>query len=184
MATPGPAISFTVNEFKGLFFDSKAVTSRLDRGNRKALSKFGAFTRRRAKSSIRTRKNAVSKPGNPPYSKTGKLKKLTFFAYDPQAQSVVIGPARIPSPQQPNVPETLEYGGTQRLRLLRIVEGQIDGEKRDTRGRFLKKGSVKYRMSKSGKPVRVQYKARPWMGPAFEAEKAASLPDLWKDSVK
>ena len=52
-----------------------------------------------------------------------------------------------------SVPSLLEYGGTARRR------------KRD------------------GKMGTVMYKARPYMGPAFEKEKE-SLPSLWRDSIK
>lgn len=76
---------------KKLFFDRAAVTSAADRATVRALAKFGAFVRRRAKSSIRARKR-VSEPGSPPSSHKGTLRDSILFAYDPGRRSVVIGP--------------------------------------------------------------------------------------------
>jgi Bacteriophage protein of unknown function (DUF646). len=91
-----------------VFFDSKEVMRAVDKGTRKALSKFGAFVRRRAKSSIRKRKR-VSRPGEPPSSHTGKLKKNIFFGYDRTKKTVVIGATAFSSTR---AQELLEYGGT------------------------------------------------------------------------
>jgi len=55
------------------------------------LSKFWAFVRQRARTSIRKRKG-TSQPGSPPYSHVGLLRKFILFAYEPARQSVVIGP--------------------------------------------------------------------------------------------
>lgn len=92
---------------KYVFFDERAVRSALDAGTRKALSKFGAFVRRRAKSSIRKRRR-ISRPGEPPSSHTGKLRKSIYFGYDAQNKSVVVGPTKWSSS---NAQALLEYGG-------------------------------------------------------------------------
>ena len=118
------------------------------------LSKFGAFVRRGAKSSIRKRK-APSVPGKPPSSHTGLLKRLIFFGYQREKRSVVIGPARL-NQKIGDAPEALEYGGTST-----VVEG-LRGSRRKRR---------------------VQIKARPYMGPAFKKEQP-KLPAMWRDSVK
>ena len=81
-------------EIKQLFFDRRAVTSRVPPATRKVLSKFGAFVRRTAKGSIRDRREPAP-PGSPPSSHTGLLKKFIFFGYDAGARSVVVGPARL-----------------------------------------------------------------------------------------
>jgi len=93
---------------KQAFFTSPAVTGAVDRATRKVLSKFGAFVRRGAKSSIRRRKR-VSDPGKPPSSHTGLLKRFIFFGYDRADRTVVIGPVALRS--KPEAPELLEYGG-------------------------------------------------------------------------
>lgn len=115
---------------KSLFFTVKAVRDQLDPAVRRALSKFGAFVRRRAKSSLKY-KDGPAPPGQPPHvhrttvftAKKGKrpkkgkppkpvspLRELLFFSYDPRNKSVVIGPA-IGGPKS-GAPETLEEGGT------------------------------------------------------------------------
>ena len=139
---------------KKMFFDRKAVRSAVDRTARRVLSKFGAFVRRGAKSSIRKRKRASS-PGEPPSSHAGLLKKFIFFGYERDRRSVVIGPARL-NQKIGDAPHALEHGGVST-----VVEG--------LRGRRRKR--------------RVRIKARPFMGPAFEKEKP-KLAAMWRDSVK
>jgi len=98
-------------EMTQLFFDSKKVRRSVDRTTRRVLSKFGAFVRRTARSSIRKRKKA-SPPGSPPSSHIGLLKKFIWFGYEPAKRSVVIGPARLSQAGRGEAPSLLEYGGT------------------------------------------------------------------------
>lgn len=98
-------------DVKRLFFDRAGVLAKVDAATRRVLSKFGAFVRRTAKSSIRSRKKP-SPPGSPPSSHTGLLKRLIFFGYDPARRSVVIGPAPLRSTVE--APPLLEYGGAAR----------------------------------------------------------------------
>ena len=95
---------------RSLFFDSDAVMRSVDRGTRRVLSKFGAYVRRTAKSSIRKRKRS-SPPGSPPSSHTGLLRKFIWFGYDPAKRSVVVGPARLTQNGRGEAPSLLEYGG-------------------------------------------------------------------------
>ncbi len=97
-------------EIKRMFFDRQAVISKVDAATRRVLSRFGAFVRRSAKSSIRKRKKAAP-PGQPPSSHTGLLKKFIFFGYDAARQSVVIGPTRLNQKGRGEAPPLLEYGG-------------------------------------------------------------------------
>lgn len=90
------------------FLDRAEVAARIDPAVRKALSKFGAYVRQRARTSIRTRK-AVAAPGSPPSSHDGTLKRLIFFAFDPATASVAIGPTPAKGGEAPAL---LEYGGT------------------------------------------------------------------------
>jgi hypothetical protein len=101
-------------KFKQMFFTSKAVVSATDRATRRVLSKFGAYVRRTAKSSIRKRK-AISAPGKPPSSHTGLLKRFILFGYDPAKRSVVIGPLRLTRGGRGDAPRALEEGGTSRM---------------------------------------------------------------------
>jgi hypothetical protein len=139
---------------KQMFFDRKAVTSRLDRATRKVLSRFGAFVRTSARHSIRKRKR-VSAPGEPPSSHTGLLRRFIFFGYDRDRRSVVIGPQRL-NQKVGDAPHALEYGGTSTV---------VEGLRRRRRKR------------------RIKIAARPYMGPAFEREKP-KLPAMWANSVK
>jgi hypothetical protein len=102
-------------EIKRMFFDRQAVVSKVDAATRRVLSKFGAFVRRSAKSSIRKRKKPAP-PGQPPSSHTGLLKKFIFFGYDAARQSVVIGPTRLNQKGRGEAPPLLEYGGKTTLK--------------------------------------------------------------------
>ena len=96
---------------KAMYFDQKAVQRATDRATRKVLSKFGAYVRTAARSSIRKRK-AVSEPGQPPSSHVGLLRKLIYFGYDPAKRSVVVGPTPLRGTAE--APPLLEYGGRAR----------------------------------------------------------------------
>ncbi|MFI4860257.1 MAG: hypothetical protein ACIAXF_06200 [Phycisphaerales bacterium JB063] len=134
--------------FKSLFFDRPKVTSAVDKTTRRVLSRFGAFVRRGAKSSIRKRKS-VSAPGSPPSSHTGLLKRLIFFVFDPRRRSVVIGPVGF---RKSEAPELLEYGGSTTV-------------------------------ERRGKREQANYRARPFMGPAFDQEQP-KLPQMWRDAIR
>ena len=148
-------IGFKISRMKGLFFDSKKVLDATTRAERRVLSRFGAYVRRSARSSIRKRKRA-SEPGKPPSSHTGLLKRFLFFAYDPNRKSVVIGPARL-NEKVGDAPHALEHGGRSRV----------------TAGRRRRRRATRT----------VTIAPRPFMGPAFEKEQP-KLPAMWRDSVK
>ncbi|ADV63004.1 MAG TPA: hypothetical protein VNN10_14440 [Dehalococcoidia bacterium] len=101
-------IGMTFQAAKGSFFDREKVKRSVDAGTRRVLSKFGAFVRQRARTSIRKRKG-TSPTGSPPYSHVGLLRKFILFAYDPQRRSVVIGPTLTKEGSQ--APRLLEHGG-------------------------------------------------------------------------
>lgn len=137
-----------------MFFDRKAVTSRVDKATRRVLSKFGSFVRTTARRSIRSRKQKEpSLPGQPPISRTGLLKRFIFFAFDPRNRSVVIGPERLDRKGRGDAPSLLEHGGI---------------------------GTV---VDRTGKHVKGKYRPRPFMGPAF-AKEHPKLPQMWRDSVR
>jgi hypothetical protein len=164
------------------FFDRERVISATNKATRRVLSKFGAFVRTRARTSIRKRKG-VSAPGAPPHSHEGTLKRFLFFAYDVQRSSVVIGPAKTNQifvdgyglPKSGTVPGVLEYGG-----VIGIIEWFRGGKwyRADLRSRR--------RIREENIPLRqrdVKIAARPFMGPAYEAE-LPGLPAMWRDSVR
>ncbi|MCA9251265.1 MAG: hypothetical protein KDA54_09025 [Phycisphaerales bacterium] len=138
---------------KQLFFDRAKVIRAVDKARRAVLSKAGAFIRTAARSSIRKRKGA-SAPGQPPSSHTGLLKKFIYFGYEPDSDSVVIGPVKLNKPGA--APSVLEHGGKTLIQKRR-------------RGRIVRR--------------QVSIKPRPYMGPALEKEQP-KLPKLWAGSVR
>lgn len=156
------------------FFDSPKVMNAVDKATRRVLSRFGSYVRRTMKTSIRKRKSE-SKPGKPPSSHVGLLKQFIYFAYDPRAQSVVIGPERL-NAKTGDVPHTLEYGGSMTLKKDTVV--RVGGPGRDKRGRF-----VLGQRKKLSKGTRLVYKARPFARPALQKEQP-KLAGMWKASVK
>lgn len=138
-----------------MFFDRRAVESAMDRRTLRALSKFGAFVRTRAKRSMRKRKKS-SPAGEPPSAHEGGIRRNIFFAYDRNAQSVVIGPTLYNSGRQRNV----EMVGATTVPELH------------------EEGGIAYRRRRGGQRVITRYDERPFMGPAFEAEEE-NLPDIW-----
>lgn len=101
-------IGITFQQAKKGFFDREAVLRSVDAATRRVFSKFGAFVRQRAKTSIRSRKG-ISLPGAPPYSHVGLLRKFILFAFDHGSKSVVIGPTLIRA--ESLAPRLLEHGG-------------------------------------------------------------------------
>lgn len=147
-------IGFKIDKAKGLFFDSKPVMAATSRAERRVLSRFGAFVRKRARTSIRKRKR-IAEAGSPPSSHVGLLKKLILFFFDIANRSVIIGPAKL-NEKIGDAPHALEEGGT-----TQVMQGP--------RVRRVKRT--------------VQVKARPYMGPAFNAE-LPNVPSLWADQIK
>ncbi len=127
-------------DIKNLFFDRGTVMRAVDKAKRAVLSKGGAFIRTTAKHSIRTRKGSAP-PGKPPHSHKGTLRRLIFFGYDRDSDSVVVGPVGFRSSTAPNV---LEFGGTTKVKTRR-------------RGRLVTK--------------RARVETRPYMGPALAKER-------------
>jgi hypothetical protein len=184
-------MSFTVNyKLKDFFFDRSVVERSLDTATKKNLSQAGRFVRTRARTSMKRRKNRVNKktgkeisspPGRPPFAwsedPVATLKNI-LFAYDPSRQSVIVGPVGLNQKQYlggqlraGTVPELHEFGGRMGFREKRV-------------GKTWR--SIGRRKPRPGQPTRVRtavYPARPYMGPALEAE-APKFPDLWHNSVR
>ena len=157
---------------KSLFFDRPRVQRAVDRAKRRVLSRAGAFIRTTAKHSIRKRKGS-SRPGQPPHSHTGLLRRLILFGYDETTDSVVIGPLGF---RRSNAPNVLEFGGVVKTKRSLLVRAEARG--RDKRGRFTR---GKFKRIEAGK--RLIYAPRPYMGPALEKERP-KLPKLWANSVR
>jgi hypothetical protein len=140
---------------KGGFFDSAKVQRSMDANTRRALSKFGAFVRRRAKSSIRKRKG-ISPAGSPPSSHTGLLRSNIFFVAETEKNNVVIGPILLNGTKSPTALQALEHGGQT------LIMG---------------------RGKNKGKMVPAIVEARPFMQPAFEIE-IEKAPYLWENGLR
>lgn len=133
-----------MSDAKRLFFDRPAVQALLTKDERARLSRFGAYVRRRAKSSIRqSAKNQSSAPGEVPKGHTGDLRKRIYFAFDPVKRSVVIGPTTFDNRTGEEL-AALEAGG-----MTTITEPAQAGARRRRR---------------------VFMQARPFMLPAFNLE--------------
>lgn len=83
-------MAFDFATLRGTFFDQAGLIRKSDAMQRKALSKFGAFVRKRMRQSIRRRKKSAN-PGEPPSAHGSNLKQI-FFAWDDSKRSVVVGP--------------------------------------------------------------------------------------------
>lgn len=186
----GPApVVHSVVKFQSGFFDRAKVIKSLKPRERAVMSKFGAFVRTKAQSSMLrhvvrrgfgvkskvTNREGVSAPGEPPYVHDGALVKFLFFAYDGETHSVVVGPAATNQkffdnnrrPVTGTVPGILERGGS-----ITLFERQrSDGTwvRADLRSpRRLHGVPVRYRT--------IRIAARPYMKPAMLAELPKFLP--------
>lgn len=167
---------------KDLFFDRRAVTDRMDKANARALSKAGAFIRRRARSSMRRRKKTSAAGGTPSVHSKDKVASLKniLFVYDKSEQSVVVGPVKLNqfnrgtrSGSNIPIPALMEHGGG-----LTILEKSVDKGRTWFRAdqRRNRRPWERYRNR------RAKYLPRPFMGPALEAEED-NIPDAWSGSL-
>lgn len=102
-------------EFKGAFFDSAKVIKAMNNADRKIQSKFGAYVRTRARSSLRRRKKPSS-PGSPPSVRsrdTYATLKNILFGYDAKTHSTIVGPVLLRNKSAKySVPKLHEFGGS------------------------------------------------------------------------
>lgn len=177
------AISVTA-EMKLLFFDTEAVIRETERKERTALIRIGSAIRRTARSSIRSRKRKprdaagskgrkgldASRPGSPPLSWEKEVPNLRtiFFVYDASKKSVFVGPLKLQKAARngtSDVPGVLESGG-----VAEIIESQYRAGERWYPGVPKRRGpNVKTRKR------RASYQARPFMGPALDANQGYIL---------
>jgi hypothetical protein len=163
-----------------VFFDRIVIEDPTKAAQLKAMSKMGAFIRRRAQTSMRRRKSGPSRPGTPPNARVGYLRDYILFAYDPQTDTVVVGPIVYGRSSGGRVPNTHEFGGTltrkRPRRVSEIFAGMSKGQKWQAI-RAAKRSGVPLRTYARGLPGAqvpvqdvVRYPRRPYMGPALEAE--------------
>lgn len=189
---PRPDGGLSIESFRRSFFDSEAILRAMDRATAKALSRFGAFVRQRARTSIRYRQ-APSASGQPPSAhrtmrraktshRTGvtkvqtvsPLREFIFFAFERATETVVIGPALLNGARRnrsQTVPETLEYGGA--MTVTEIL-----------RGHQWRQVFANLAAAPRGRPTRQRAVAiadRPFMIPAFQTE-LPQLTSIFADS--
>ena len=111
---------FTLVDAKRTFFDRAGVIAAVSAAERSALSRFGAYVRQRARTSIRPR-SGTSVPGAPPFSHVGLLRQFILFAYEPSRGSVVIGAVQLGGKTGGDAPRLLEHGGS----ALRMRRGKL-----------------------------------------------------------
>lgn len=170
---------------KELFFDRKAVVDAVGRVGASALSRFGSFVRRRAKTSMRPggKSGKVAGAGEPPRTHQGNLKKLLFFSWDPVARSVVVGPVAF---LKGVVPSLMEHGG---------VSTQTRRERRSSRtGRkptlaqieAFRRKVASGQVDRDHRPLvtrSARYLPHPFMGPAM-AREMPNMPAAWAAALQ
>ena len=142
-------------DVKKLFFDKAKVVRAVSKAARKTLNHIGGLIRLTARRSIKqaANHNSVSRPGKPPLSHTGLLKRFIMYAYDPSKESVVVGPVLLGGRRGKDAPHTLEFGGSTKVNSRRF------GERRN-----------------------VFIKARPYMYPALEKNQQ-TICKIFKNSI-
>lgn len=144
-------ITVKLDTAKKMFFDPNKVLKDMDKKTEKALGRGGAMIRQDARRLIksavvkrrgrlkkgqlrRTINRGSSKPGDPPFSQTGRLRENIF--YFPIREfghwNVVVGPVRLNN--STDAPHTLEFGGSTTVTKLtsqrRIEHRKVDIEAR------------------------------------------------------
>lgn len=198
----------TFKEAKANFFDRQVVVDAIDKESREVLTKLGAYAKTVAQRSIKQarrlkleemspemqaqyegtkvsqRPYKSSEPGEPPRSRTKKLKKGILYAFDPATKSAVAGAMKFsPSP----APQVLEYGGTSEVDVVVAPKrkGRTATEKQKE-GLAKARAAGKLRRSKEkAKRARqaVQIAARPYMAPALEVVKP-KVPSKFKNLIR
>lgn len=156
------------------FFDRAVVKNAMDKGSIRALKRSGAYVRKVMRNSMKKRKGAAP-AGTPPHVHAGDLKRLTLYAFDPAAKSVVIGPVKF---SKGTAPEVLERGGK-----------VIDYGFFSSAGKWVPLRLIKtigrQALLRSGRVIAREFRveARPYSRPALDAS-APALPEFWRDSFK
>jgi len=142
-------IKFKLSGFKSVFEGSSLILGMAKRNTQRALTGFGAYVRAIAKNSL-GKGNLVSEVGQPPTSRTRMLKNSIRFGVDMTRRSVVIGPVI--------------------LRVSKKVKGLVPP--------LLEYGGLTLLLIRN-RYKRANYRARPFMGPAFKTG-LPQLPRIWE----
>jgi hypothetical protein len=198
-----PDIRFNSKRF---FFDREVVIQAVGRATATAMSKAGAFIRRRAQTSMRYRQygKASTPLVQPPFAHQPKpfLRKYLYFAYSPFKRSLIVGPVKLDAvyfnhsgePVTGTVPSIHEFGGEVRqLQVLKVTRRdyagrfarQKDATFKSNQGTWVKASlKRKSRLGKRRTRLRIiRYPARPYMRPALMAE-LTNIPRAWLWTVR
>ena len=159
-------------------FNQRAVKQRSDATSLDALYKAGAYVRTAARRKIRKNKKA-SRPGQPPHTRQGQLRRAILFAVDDHDHSAWVGPS---ASLISDIAKYHEFGGVQ-VRKSKRKEyrvggvGPVDVREGKPNFAFLKtqqqveKARFIDRLAwpDSSLIKKRKYPARPFMGPALEA---------------
>ena len=153
-------MKITLKELK-IRWNEKPILSAADRAIERSYKRFGAYTRKVAKNSIKTRggDNDYSRPGDVPHGHkfATRYKDWIFFDYDRSAKVVVIGAIPLARRDNALVPETLEKGGY--------------STRKRPREEF-----ANWKAWMASKRVAVHIAARPHMKPAYDKVVEEHLP--------
>lgn len=135
------------------FLNTQGLLRRLDASTWRVLGRVGGRIMRYARKILHKRPGP-SKPGQPPHTHKGQLRRFLLFGVDRRTRSVVIGPKGL---GRAVVPQLLEEGG-------------IAPQARKRKGQ-------------QKAPRRGTIEPRPYMGPAFRAVRP-ELPTFWRDAAR
>ena len=179
--------------FHGVFFNDSRLVRSIARAEREVLSKAGAFMMTTARGLIKSRKS-ISRPGQPPNSHRGTLKRNIYFGYDLSTRTVVVGAAKLANS---NAPAALEFGGHSVINPV----GRAIGDKGRPREKPVNRGVSPQRRRNRARRIRNRtaamnqfsrvnrgrkrafFRPRPYMGPAYDRE-IGKFPELWNNSVR
>lgn len=150
-------------------FNAEPMLTAADKATKSTLTKFGAYTQRTAKNSIKTKPQGVhSKPGAIPFGHDGitRYKDWIFYFYDHGRKEVIVGGIKLSrSDQSAAVPGVLEKGGETHVPLpWYLVPARSRGSKRPKRS--------------------VRQQSRPHMIVAYQNAAKKMLPKLLENSIK
>lgn len=173
-------IGIRIDKAKSMFFDRQTIVDPFEKARFRVLSKAGAFIRQRFKSIVRPGKG-TSRPGQPPKSHQGDVRKFCYFGYDKNTKSVVVGPAQTNKvyfdgdgkPLSGPATEVLDKGG--QIQVLEFLDG---GKWRRVNLRSKRRAAgFQTRLRK------VQIEARPAIVPAMMDE-LPKFPELWRNAIQ
>jgi hypothetical protein len=185
---------------------SNIVIAKMDKTERKVLSKFGAYVMTASRRSMRSggKKGKASRPGEPPRSHSANgLRRghhAVQFGYDISSRSVIIGPEKmnhVVHNASGTIPEILEFGGTLSVFEERYLSSSSETPwfRVDLRYRN-RKAWLRYTQENGGegiaadrrgvrrqlrlRPIRIA--ARPYMAPAYTKTRSRLMP-LWQNAM-